>query len=197
MVIKFFDFCNKNIFFPLRIKYLTQRITPYLDGSNTILDLGSSNGKLASELLKKISSVSITGIDVHVQFKTYIPIVKYDGTKIPFPDNFFDIVMLVDVLHHDENHKNIMDEARRVSRKYILIKDHYFRNKIGFFILKWIDYFGNKPYGVSLPYNYLKIRQWHTLLDSIGSKIVKIEKFRFNFLDPCSHVIFFLDLNKN
>ena len=42
----------------------------------------------------------ITGIDVLVRDHTHIPVVKFDGTSIPFPDRSFDTLVFVDVLHH-------------------------------------------------------------------------------------------------
>lgn len=197
MLISFFDFCNKSFLFPIRTKYLTDRLASYLGESNNILDLGSSDGKLASQLQKRISRAKFIGIDTNVQPKTHIKIIKYDGLKIPFSDNFFDTVMIVDVLHHDIDYKKIINEAKRVTKKYILIKDHYFENKIDFITLKVADYLGNKPYGISLPFNYYKVSQWQKLFNKIGVTIVKTEKFRYNFLDPCKHIIFLLVLDKS
>ncbi|MFH1712795.1 MAG: methyltransferase domain-containing protein [Candidatus Jacksonbacteria bacterium] len=93
------------------------------------------------------------GTDVHIQPKTFIPIIQYDGKKLPFPDESFDAVILVDVLHHDEHPEIILEEAKRVAKKFILVKDHYWENNLDFQLIKFADYFGNKPYGIKLPYN--------------------------------------------
>ncbi|MCA9371997.1 class I SAM-dependent methyltransferase [Candidatus Woesebacteria bacterium] len=116
---------NENIVFPLRWNYLVAYLSPYLQNATDVLDLGASCGRLANELSKKFPKIHFVGVDTHVQPKTFIPIKKYDGKKIPFPDNSFDCVMIIDVLHHDKNPEHILKEAKRVSRKYILIKDHY------------------------------------------------------------------------
>ncbi len=58
------------------------------------------------------------------------------------------------------------------------------------------DYLGNKPYGVNLPYNYLKISGWQKVFENLQATVVKTEKFRFVLLDPCKQVIFSLDLPK-
>ena len=58
------------------------------------------------------------------------------------------------MLHHvkKEDLKTLFKEAIRVSKKYIIIKDHYYKNSLDYLILKIYDYIGNKPYGVNLPY---------------------------------------------
>lgn len=186
-------FVNENILFPLRWKYLVKFLSPYIKSSKKVLDLGASCGRLANEISKKLPYINFVGIDTHVQPKTFIPIKKYDGKRIPFPDNSFDCVMIIDVLHHDKNPKIILKEARRVSKKYVLVKDHFWNNKTDFLLLKYVDYIGNKPYGVALPYNFLRIIEWENLIEEANLKISKSQKFRYNIFDPCKHIIFLLE----
>ena len=189
---KLFRLFNEKIGFPLRWRYLVQRLRPYLKNSKNVLDLGSSCGRLANELSKKLPQIDFIGVDTHVQSKTYIQIKKYDGKKLPFPDNSFDCVMIIDVLHHNKYPEIILREAKRVSKSFILIKDHYYKNKFDFMLLKYADYVGNKPYGIKLPYNFLTTDEWQNLIRNLNLKIIKSEKFRYNNVDPCKHIIFFL-----
>lgn len=192
-----FKLVDEKIVFPLRWRYLVTHLSPYLNKVNTVLDLGASCGRLANELSKKYPKIKFTGVDTHVQPKTFIPIKKYDGKKLPFPNNSFDCVMLIDVLHHDENPETILQEAKRVSKKYILIKDHYWNNKLDFLLLKYADYFGNKPYGIKLPYKFLKNLEWENLIEEGNLKINRSSKFKYNFIDPCNHTLFFLQKGAN
>jgi ubiquinone/menaquinone biosynthesis C-methylase UbiE len=178
---------------PLKWKYMVKYLPPYLKNTKKVLDLGASCGRLSKELSKKLQYTEFIGIDTHVQPKTFIPIKKYDGKNIPFPDNSFDCVMIIDVLHHDEHPELILQEARRVSKKNILIKDHYWKNKIDFILLKYADYIGNKPYGIALPYNFLKISDWEDMIKKTNLKISKSKKFKYNLFDPCKHIIYLLE----
>ena len=54
---------NEHITFPLRFKYLTQRLAPYLDGSRRILDFGSSDGRSARQLLVQHPSAEIVRLE--------------------------------------------------------------------------------------------------------------------------------------
>jgi ubiquinone/menaquinone biosynthesis C-methylase UbiE len=192
---KILKLLDEKILFPMRWKYLVRRLSPRLKNSKKVLDLGASCGRLASNLAKELPGTNFIGVDTFVQPKTYIPITKYDGEHIPFPNNSFDCVMIIDVLHHDNNPEKILKEAKRVSKKYILIKDHYWNNKIDLFLLKFSDYIGNKPYAVKLPYNFLKSTEWNDLIQNLNLEQVESEKFRFNVADPCKHVIFLLQKN--
>ncbi|BDI14459.1 hypothetical protein ANSO36C_02610 [Nostoc cf. commune SO-36] len=112
-----------------------------------ILDLGTSNGSLAASIKKELSKNSlapqIIGCDTHVQPETFIPIVHYDGYTLPSEDNYFDNVMIIDVFHHADNARRLLEEAKRVSRQHILIKDHYWKSSKDFTSLKFADYIGN------------------------------------------------------
>ncbi len=178
---------------PLRWKYLTKRLSPYLKNSGRVLDVGASCGTLACELSKDIPEAKFEGVDVYLQPESFIPVTKYDGKNIPHPGDSFDCVMLIDVLHHDNNPEEVLREAKRVSRKYILIKDHYWDNEVDFTLLKVVDYAGNKPCGVRLPYNFMKINEWNGMFNRTDLKTRKIEKFRYNAVDPCKHVIYLLE----
>lgn len=187
---------NEKITFPLRFAYLTKTLSPYLKESRKVLDLGSSEGRLSNFIMEKYPKITIIGADVHPQPKTYIPTVSYDGKNLPFPDKSFDCVMLIDVLHHSTYSEKVLKEAKRVTKKYILIKDHYWNNSIDFLFLKLADYIGNKPYGIALPYKYLKISEWQDLFKELNLAIVKSKRFRFNSLDPCKQVIFLVKTPK-
>ena len=186
---------DEKILFPIRRRGLVSCLSGYLKDSKEVLDLGSSDGRLANEFLKIYPNIKFLGVDTHVLDKTYIPIMKYDGKNIPYPDNSFDCVMIIDVLHHDLNPEVILREAKRVSRKYVLIKDHYWDTKIDFQVLKFADYIGNAPYGVVLPYNYLKLSSWENLIKDVELKIVERKFFKFSKLEPAKHVVFFLEKN--
>jgi SAM-dependent methyltransferase len=166
---------------------------PYLQGARRVLDLGASDGRLISSIRRSLADdqqFDVVGCDTHVQPDAVIPVTRYDGANLPFDDNSFDCVTLIDVLHHDTDPARVMAEAKRVSNDRILIKDHFWRSRLDVFSLKVMDYIGNKPYGVQLPYNYLNEDEWSELLASLRLGIARSEKFRMNRMDPCRHVIY-------
>lgn len=185
---------DEDFLFPYRFRMLAKRLSTYLylAGCEIVLDVGSSDGRLAKLIQDRIGGWFM-GADVLVQPRTDIPIVEYDGMKLPFEDESFDAVMMIDMLHHAENQEQLLREAKRVSGRYILIKDHYWDRRMDYLLLAMSDYIGNKPYGVNLPYKYLTIASWLRLFERNGLRVVESECFRFTPLDPCKHVIFKLE----
>lgn len=87
------------------------------------LDLGCGTGVLQEEFEKKYPGTTAHGIDV---MKEAIEYCKkrgleranlYDGKKIPFKDNTFDLLTAIDVLEHIEDDKYSMNEIKRVLKK--------------------------------------------------------------------------------
>jgi len=178
--------------FPPRINYLEKCLVKYMTEGQEGLDLGAGDGKLAARLVEK-SGARFIGCDVVLQPEPEIEIVAYDGATLPFADNAFDCVLLVDMLHHLTNQDELLQEAKRVSRGQILIKDHYWESRFDWMLLVFMDYIGNVPFGIDLPCRYLREEEWLEKIESLGCKIVETERFRFNFADPIKHVVYMLE----
>jgi hypothetical protein len=109
------------------------------------------------------AGVSIEGIDTLVPAKTAFAVRQYDGLNILYPDDSFDTVMFVDVLHHIPNRillSQYLAEAVRVARLRILIKDHIAENSWGRRVRRFMDRVGNSRFGVVSPGNYLTKAAW-------------------------------------
>lgn len=89
------------------------------DGSK-ILDLGCGSGIITKEF-ENFFKADIIGIDIKDQRIEKIPFQLFDGKKIPFPDNFFDAVLITFVLHHSADPISILKEAKRVAKEKIII----------------------------------------------------------------------------
>lgn len=89
-----------------------------------ILDAGCATG----EYCVKLSELGFecTGVDINPAYvakaKTIgIDAYVMDGRSLKFPDNSFDTILLFEVLEHVNNPEDILKEAKRVTRKNILI----------------------------------------------------------------------------
>jgi SAM-dependent methyltransferase len=151
-----------NFVYRRRISQLARRIANLLPLKAKVLDVGCGDGALSTEILKARPDISLTGIDVLVRRETLIPVKKFDGSRIPYPDGSFDAVILVDVLHHTMDPTILLREASRVAQKAIIIKDHTRNGFLAKPRLRLMDWVGNAPHGVVLPYNYWSREQWHT-----------------------------------
>lgn len=127
---------NERIMFPRRYAFLTKDLSPFLAGARSVLDVGSSNGRLISKLTAGLDSPRVVGVDVFVQADSVIPIEQYDGATLPFADGSFDTVVLIDVLHHADDPPALLAEAARVAKQHVLVKDHYFKSRLDWQILQ-------------------------------------------------------------
>lgn len=134
------------------------------------VDIGCGNGILGKSIQQIRPEVKMVGVDVHLWPKTVIPVTKYDGTRLPFDDKSVDFTILSDVLHHCESPRAVLKEAARISRKFIIIKDHISENAFDHATLKFMDWFGNKGYGVALPYKYFSAAEWQAIFAELGLK---------------------------
>jgi len=143
-------------------------------GPHTGLDIGCGSGEILRLLKDQRPELTLTGAEVIARDDTIIPIVQFDGKSLPFADKSFDFTMMVDVLHHTDDSEATMKEAMRVTRRWVLIKDHYCENLLDDAILRFMDWVGNRAHGVHLPYNYLSHERWQKLFLNCGLKADEI-----------------------
>ncbi|MBL0358283.1 MAG: class I SAM-dependent methyltransferase [Chitinophagaceae bacterium] len=175
--------------FRKRTKVLSGELLSLINsGINTLLDVGSGDGTISKLMMDSNPRIEISGIDIMARPNSCIPVELYNGEHIPYNDDSYDCCMFIDVLHHVIHIEKLLEEAKRVSRKYILVKDHLYKTEFDFKILKFMDKVGNKPHGVALEYNYLKEEEWETVFKNLGLKMVNkktslpLYPFPFNIL---------------
>lgn len=132
------------------------------------LDVGCGSGELAMSIKADRPNIQLTGVDVYVRESTAIDVIGFDGSHLPFADKNFDFVMISDVLHHANHPAALLQECKRVAREYIFIKDHICDSAWDRQVLTFMDWVGNKGYGVVLPYNYLSSKDWKDIYKQTG-----------------------------
>lgn len=141
----------------------------------TVLDIGCGDGVVASHLMKSKPNLQITGIDPLVRHDAVISVTEFDGQLIPFAKGQFDFCLFVDVLHHANDPFFLLQEANRVAKYGIIIKDHKVEGFLANQTLKFMDDTHNRRYGVSLPYNYWTPSEWQVAFEKLNLKPTKYE----------------------
>jgi SAM-dependent methyltransferase len=136
-----------------------------------VLDVGCGDGNIDRLIMERRPDVSIEGIDVLERRQSYIPVTLFDGNHIPHMDNSYDVVMFIDVIHHADDQIHLLQEAKRVSNKHLLIKDHLCNGVLAFNTLKFMDWVGNCHHGVRLPYNYWSSTEWKSNFKNLSLEI--------------------------
>jgi len=153
------------LIFDRRARVLADTISRLLPANAKVLDVGAGDGRIAKLWCEARGDVSVEGIDVLVRDATHIPVREFDGRTIPYADKSVDVVMFVDVLHHSTDPRRLLSEAARVARQDVIIKDHLAESRLDHAVLRLMDWVGNAPHGVVLPYNYLPRARWLELFD--------------------------------
>jgi ubiquinone/menaquinone biosynthesis C-methylase UbiE len=162
---------HERVVFNRRVSVLGEALGALVDPGSTILDVGTGDGQIARLIAAEAPDTSVRGIDIMARPTSHIPVDIFDGQTIPHPDNSFDVVSFVDVLHHTDDPRILLKEAARVARKAVILKDHFSQNGVDHLTLRFMDWVGNAPHGVVLPYNYASRETWQGWYDEAGLDI--------------------------
>lgn len=116
-----FDYSIDGLFsYPFK-KMIAHELT--INSGERVLDVGCANGRLLS-LLNRKRIINGYGIDISEQFieiakKNYPQFKFYQGSalKLPFPDDFFNLLICSASFHHFPEPEAFLEEAKRVLRK--------------------------------------------------------------------------------
>lgn len=100
---------------------------------------------------------------------------QFDGVNIPFDDGFFDVGLLLDVLHHVEVQDRVaLVESALKKCRYLVIKDHFEYGLVSRHVLRAMDFVGNYGYGVSVPKRYFNQRSFERFCNDAGAEIISL-----------------------
>jgi len=173
------------------------------EGVSSLLDVGCGDGVISRAVADVTPGLSVEGVEVLDRASCAIPYSLFDGKTLPHGDGAIDCVSFVDVLHHTPDPDALIAEAVRVSNRYLIIKDHIWSNWFDRFVLRVMDWVGNRSYSVHLNYNYLHDRHWQEIFDRNGLAVAgRIEKlglypFPFNLVfEHSKHFLILLEKQK-
>lgn len=158
---------HEKAIFSRRVLVLANQLSRLLPPGRRLFDVGCGDGSIAKALIARRPDLVIEGYDVLARPNAAIPVTSFDGTHLPVPDGAADAVLLVDVLHHAEDAISLLRECARVAPA-ILVKDHFADSRIDEWILRFMDWVGNAPHGVTLPYRYFSTAAWGAALSAAG-----------------------------
>lgn len=147
-----------------RVEILSHKIIDVIKSSCDIknelkvLDFGCGNMKIASCINQFLPKTIFTCSDIHEPLseeKIAFDYVKYKGEQLAFVDDYFDVIILSDVLHHipESQQNDVIAECVRLG-KIVIIKDHFEKGILSRLILVLMDVFGNWASGIRIPMIY-------------------------------------------
>jgi len=118
-------------------------------------------------------NVKVQGLERFKRGDEPIEVQLYDGVRIPYADRTFDVVILADVLHHEQDPDRLLKESIRISRRLLIIKDHQLNGPLAWLRISLLDWAANSSYGVSCLYRYKIPAEWTNLRHQYRLNLVK------------------------
>ncbi|HET6284442.1 MAG TPA: methyltransferase domain-containing protein [Polyangia bacterium] len=169
-------------------------VAPHMDRGMSVLDVGCGDGYVIEELAAR-GAAEVHGVDIlDMRRNKNMAFSLYDGQRLPFADNRFDMVMLSFVLHHvpDDGKIALLREALRVSRGKVFIAedtpttciDRLFSNRHGESYRRRID--------SAAPFGFLSPTEWRWLFRGMGVEAESrvLSRFCRSVLQPFARTAF-------
>jgi SAM-dependent methyltransferase len=144
-----------------RQEVLMRLIMPHVRPECKIVDVGCGFGHLSKAIMDHSSKVVVEGLERTRREGELISVRLYDGSRMPWTDNTFDIVILADVLHHERDPDHLLKESRRISKGLTIVKDHLREGLLAQQRISLLDWAANAPYQVPCTYRYNNLQEWH------------------------------------
>jgi len=178
-------------FFNCRAKYVINQFEKYLNKKDLILDIGCDKGNISALLKEKNYDVTSLDLRNSIIVKKVEPIIC-NGEKTSFKNNKFDVVLLVYVLHHSANPLDLIKEAKRISKRIIIIEDIFYSNKIyNSFVLLRDDLFNFKFAGNS--HNNKNDQEWKDSFKRLGLNLRDTNYFKSFMVPRIRKVVYYLE----
>lgn len=144
-----------------------ERLKQWIQPGDSVLDLGAGDCRLGELLIDKCQC-TVTNLEVEDYNITNLPLILYNGRDIPFPDNSFDVVIILFVLHHTADPQYVLEEAKRVCRRAIIVFEDFIDNASDRAYFRLFHGFLNGCTGLAHPNHEFSSDEWSQLARKIG-----------------------------
>ena|SRR3989338_9774832 len=107
----------------IRMQKVAGCFNGHINDKTNVLDLGAGNGYI-SHYLQNRFGCKIHCADIMNYLEYDLPFIKIVDNKLAFDNNFFDVAIIIDTLHHMEEKIQVLMllEAVRVAKKVIIFE---------------------------------------------------------------------------
>ena len=163
-----------------------------IPSSAKVLDIGGGWGFYV-EPLERARNCEVTVLDVREPRFRKAPVVVYEGDKLPFADQSFDVSLLITVLHHVVSPERLLAEARRVTRHLVIVVEDLYQSSIGRIWTILRDSFYNLEI-VGHPHQFRTREEWRHCFQKLGFRMREEKEITTSLLGiPILNGCFFLN----
>ena len=184
----------------LRENEVGGKLAPWVSPGLEVLDLGSGTGRISRWLARRVG-IRPTLADV-TEFGNRVGSFPYlllrDPFSVPVPDDAFDAVMLLFVLHHVdgwEDQERLLREAVRVARRRLLILEDTPTSAADRTLNVAWDWALNLRHGVPKPFSFRTVEAWRGVFRRLGlsERHTNTYRARWPTMMTYHHTLFVLD----
>lgn len=157
-----------------------QECKPFIKKGSRILDVGCGSG-VTAKLLHDFFGAEVVGADVKDNRIHQVPFKLIDGRNLPFPDNYFDAVLISFVLHHAKDPVALLKESKRVSAELVIVYEDIPENFFSKFICLIHIFLSSKMKfypSISNLSSFKKEAEWERIFDSLGFLVISKKNIR-------------------
>ena len=132
------------------------------------IDVGAGDGWAAKTLMQEGLVGHCQPLDVVRRHAVDIEPTLYDGWTLPLGDRSVSLAYAIDAAHHASDPIRFVRELARVSKRWVLLKDHTYRAPGGRLALRILDEIGNRRFSIGSPGNYQNGFRWFEALRADG-----------------------------
>jgi ubiquinone/menaquinone biosynthesis C-methylase UbiE len=152
------------------VKLFENQVPP----GSRVLDLGGGWGFYAAPLKKRGHEPLV--LDVLTPGYQKAPVMLYDGLRIPFPDQSFDVTILVTMLHHVPDPEALLKEVQRVTRHRVVVVEDLYHHALGRFWTICRDRILNVEF-TAHPHQFRKDGEWREFFKMAGFSVDFFKSF--------------------
>ncbi|MBI2625992.1 MAG: class I SAM-dependent methyltransferase [Candidatus Nealsonbacteria bacterium] len=162
---------------------LKEECEPFIKDGARIIDIGCGSGT-AAKLFKDFFKAEVMGVDVKDNRIYPVPFKLIDGRNLPFNDSYFDIALIICVLHHIEDFQVLLGEAKRVAKTIIIYEDipEGFFSKLVCSIHIFFSSRNMLYPSVSNLHSFKTRQQWRDIFNSLGLSVISEKRMKRPFL---------------
>lgn len=153
-----------------------------VSGEGRVLDLGAGEGYVG-EQLRREEGTDVQLVDVIDMNRTALPHRTYNGRELPYADEAFDVTLLYFTLHHCADPRQVLREARRVSKQGVIVVESTYSTSWQHRLLYAVDVWANRwrsggqMTGQEDQLCFQRPSEWRTLIQELGGRVQAEQRF--------------------
>jgi ubiquinone/menaquinone biosynthesis C-methylase UbiE len=152
-----------------RTRDVVSDISGYLQPEDRVIDIGAGTCDVTAALLEGGFNVVAADISDLSCIEGVTPVL-FDGRRLPFSADAFDVGLLINVLHHTREPDQILCEASRVARRLVIHEDIY-ESRVQRALTLLMDSATNLEF-FGHPHSNRDDQEWRQTFEALGLELV-------------------------